>query len=154
MLLKSLQHTGTSKLELNACGVAEFSGGIIAGLLAGPLYGVGAPWLKALIPWSRPDEEVEGTSGRLIRRHKNHSKNPAGGNQPGVSSPSESPAVLDDCICNVAAYRAVGRDGSCTCTSATALRLSWLDLQVCLHSYTRTGQVARWRPRRWARRSR
>lgn len=31
---------------------AEVSGGIIAGLAAGPLYGVGAPWLQKLMPWA------------------------------------------------------------------------------------------------------
>ena len=142
-----------------ACGaettwVAEFSGGIIAGLLAAPLYGVGAPWLKALIPWSRPDEEVEGTSGRLVRKHRHHGKNPAGGNQPGVSS--QLPGALQCWLCRHGRICrgqhgllwgvATGAPVPVTQSSGSA----GLTLSMCLRSCTRTGQVARWRPRPWA----
>ncbi|KAK9804652.1 hypothetical protein WJX73_004701 [Symbiochloris irregularis] len=36
--------------------IAEFAGGILAGLAAGPLYGVGAPWLGKILPWVHPQD--------------------------------------------------------------------------------------------------
>lgn len=33
-------------------------GGVAAGLLAGPLYGTGASWLKKMLPWIRPTEDT------------------------------------------------------------------------------------------------
>ena len=32
-------------------------GGVAAGLLAGPLYGTGATWLKKMLPWIKPTED-------------------------------------------------------------------------------------------------
>ena len=46
--------------------VAEGVGGAIAGLLAAPLYGVGADWLKVLLPWHKRTESPDGPSGRLV----------------------------------------------------------------------------------------
>ena len=97
--------------------LAEFSGGIIAGLIAAPLYGVGAPWLKAVIPWSHPDEEVEGTSGHLVRKKKR--RNPSGGNQPQASF---SPAK----------YWLAGRLANCTVPAWVcwvALILMWVGMR-------------------------
>lgn len=45
---------------------AEISGGILAGITAGPLYGVGAIWLKKVLPWSHPHERPEGNSGKMV----------------------------------------------------------------------------------------
>ena len=38
----------------------------MAGLAAGPLYGVGAPWLKRLLPWVHPKEILDTDSGRMV----------------------------------------------------------------------------------------
>lgn len=46
--------------------IAEISGGILAGITAGPLYGVGAIWLKKVLPWSHPHERPEGNSGKMV----------------------------------------------------------------------------------------
>ena len=37
-------------------------GGLAAGLMAGLLYGVGAPWLRKLLPWHRHEEEQQFTA--------------------------------------------------------------------------------------------
>ena len=44
---------------------AECVGGVIAGLMAGPLYGTGATWLKKLTPWIRPTEAPSGDNNEL-----------------------------------------------------------------------------------------
>ncbi|KAK9804678.1 hypothetical protein WJX73_009374 [Symbiochloris irregularis] len=46
--------------------IAEFSGGILAGLAAGPLYGVGAPWLRIILPWVHPQERLQSESGKMV----------------------------------------------------------------------------------------
>lgn len=38
---------------------AECVGGVIAGMLAGPLYGVGSPFLKKMLPWIHETEIVK-----------------------------------------------------------------------------------------------
>ena len=48
------------------CADAEAVGGAIAGLLAAPLYGVGADWLKTLMPWQKHKESPVGPNGRLV----------------------------------------------------------------------------------------
>ena len=45
---------------------AEAVGGAIAGLLAAPLYGVGAGWLKSMLPWHKRTEAPVGPNGILI----------------------------------------------------------------------------------------
>ena len=45
---------------------AEGVGGVIAGLVAAPLYGVGATWLTGLVPWQKRSESPDGPSGRLV----------------------------------------------------------------------------------------
>lgn len=45
---------------------AEAVGGGIAGLLAAPLYGVGAGWLKTMLPWHKPTESPVGPNGTLV----------------------------------------------------------------------------------------
>ena len=60
--------------------VAECTGGVIAGLLAGPLYGVGSGWLKRLLPWIKPTEVITGENNtnlvdlEAIRSSKNNSR--------------------------------------------------------------------------------
>ena len=49
--------------QLYAC--AECVGGVIAGLMAGPLYGTGASWLKKMLPWIKPTEEPTGDNNEL-----------------------------------------------------------------------------------------
>ena len=44
---------------------AECVGGLAAGLMAGPLYGTGATWLKKMLPWIRPTEEPTGDNDEL-----------------------------------------------------------------------------------------
>lgn len=44
---------------------AECVGGVIAGLMAGPLYGTGATWLKKLTPWIKPTEKPSGDNNEL-----------------------------------------------------------------------------------------
>ena len=44
---------------------AECVGGVAAGLMAGPLYGTGATWLKKMLPWIRPTEEPTGDNNEL-----------------------------------------------------------------------------------------
>ena len=44
---------------------AECVGGVIAGMLAGPLYGVGSPWLKKMLPWIKETEVVD-ASGKVV----------------------------------------------------------------------------------------
>ncbi|KAL3137469.1 hypothetical protein ABBQ38_004758 [Trebouxia sp. C0009 RCD-2024] len=39
--------------------IAECVGGVIAGMLAGPLYGVGSPFLKKMLPWIHETEIVK-----------------------------------------------------------------------------------------------
>ena len=45
---------------------AEGVGGVIAGLIAAPLYGVGATWLTGLVPWQKRTESPDGPSRRLV----------------------------------------------------------------------------------------
>ena len=64
---------GTSPLS-----VAECVGGAIAGLTAAPLYGVGAAWLKVILPWHKRSEAPVGPGGSLVdladsREHRAHS---------------------------------------------------------------------------------
>lgn len=60
--------------------IAECTGGVIAGLLAGPLYGVGSGWLKRLLPWIKPTEVITGENNtnlvdlEAIRSSKNNSR--------------------------------------------------------------------------------
>lgn len=46
--------------------IAEAVGGAIAGLLAAPLYGVGAGWLKTMLPWHKRTESPVGPNGTLV----------------------------------------------------------------------------------------
>lgn len=39
---------------------AELFGGVVAGLMAGPLYGTGATWLKKMLPWIKQTEDADG----------------------------------------------------------------------------------------------
>ena len=39
---------------------AELFGGVVAGLMAGPLYGTGATWLKKMLPWIKTTEDADG----------------------------------------------------------------------------------------------
>lgn len=41
-------------------------GGGIAGLVAAPLYGVGAAWLKTVLPWHKTTEAPVGPNGTLV----------------------------------------------------------------------------------------
>ena len=53
-------------LSCKACmQYAECVGGVAAGLMAGPLYGTGATWLKKMLPWIRPTEDANGDDKRL-----------------------------------------------------------------------------------------
>ena len=45
---------------------AEAVGGGIAGLVAAPLYGVGAGWLKKALPWHKTTETPVGPNGVLV----------------------------------------------------------------------------------------
>ena len=54
----------------HAC-AAECTGGVIAGLLAGPLYGVGSPILRRLLPWIKKTE-VMTDSGELVLGDEKH----------------------------------------------------------------------------------
>ena len=66
------------------CCTAECTGGVVAGLLAGPLYGVGSPFLRRWLPWIKKTE-VMTDSGELVdtaprhhhphNRHKNKREN-------------------------------------------------------------------------------
>ena len=42
------------------CLDAELFGGVVAGLMAGPLYGTGATWLKKMLPWIKQTEDADG----------------------------------------------------------------------------------------------
>ena len=44
---------------------AECIGGVIAGLMAGPLYGVGSTWLKKMMPWIKATEKPTGDNNEL-----------------------------------------------------------------------------------------
>lgn len=61
---------------------AECVGGVIAGMLAGPLYGVGSPFLRRLLPWIKETEIVK-EGGEIVdtsapskkdddHHHRNH----------------------------------------------------------------------------------
>lgn len=50
---------------------AEFVGGVAAGLMAGPLYGTGATWLKKLLPWIKQTEDANGKDHRLENQTSN-----------------------------------------------------------------------------------
>ncbi len=50
---------------LMLCACAQCVGGVAAGLMAGPLYGTGATWLKKMLPWIRPTEEPTGENNEL-----------------------------------------------------------------------------------------
>lgn len=50
---------------------------MIAGLLAGPLYGVGAGWLKRLFPWIKQTEKPVGLNSGLIDVKRHAHKIPA-----------------------------------------------------------------------------
>jgi len=56
--LKSAMHALSTRKPDLLC--AECVGGLAAGLMAGPLYGTGATWLKKMLPWIRPTEEPTG----------------------------------------------------------------------------------------------
>ena len=45
--------------------ITECVGGVAAGLMAGPLYGTGATWLKKMLPWIKPTEEPTGENNEL-----------------------------------------------------------------------------------------
>ena len=49
--------------------VAECVGGVIAGILAGPLYGVGSPWLKRMLPWIKETEVVDANGNVVDKSH-------------------------------------------------------------------------------------
>ncbi len=49
--------------------VAECVGGVIAGILAGPLYGVGSPWLKRMLPWIKKTEVVDANGNVVDKSH-------------------------------------------------------------------------------------
>ena len=49
-------------------------GGGIAGLVAAPLYGVGAAWLKTVLPWHKTTEAPEGPNGTLVDHGTPHAK--------------------------------------------------------------------------------
>lgn len=51
---------------------AECVGGVIAGILAGPLYGVGSPFLKKILPWIRETEIVKEDGQVLDTDHPEH----------------------------------------------------------------------------------
>ena len=61
-------------LQLRVChafcllAAAEVVGGGIAGLVAAPLYGVGAGWFKSMLPWHKSTEAPVGPSGVLVDR--------------------------------------------------------------------------------------
>lgn len=42
---------------------AECVGGVNAGLMAGPLYGVGSSWLKKMMPWIKASEQPKQGNG-------------------------------------------------------------------------------------------
>ena len=42
---------------------AECVGGVAAGLMAGPLYGVGSTWLKKMMPWIKASEHPKAGNG-------------------------------------------------------------------------------------------
>lgn len=50
---------------------------MIAGLLAGPLYGVGSGWLKRLLPWIKETEQPVGPNSGLIDVEKDADEIPA-----------------------------------------------------------------------------
>lgn len=56
---------------------AECCGGVIAGLLAGPLYGVGSGWLKRMLPWIKETEKPVGANSELIDVERHAHKIPA-----------------------------------------------------------------------------
>ena len=56
-LLKHSQKFAMSCLIDGCC--AECVGGVIAGMLAGPLYGVGSPFLRRALPWIKETEIVK-----------------------------------------------------------------------------------------------
>lgn len=51
---------------------AECVGGVIAGMLAGPLYGVGSPFLKKILPWIHETEIVKEDGKVLDTDHPDH----------------------------------------------------------------------------------
>ena len=76
--------------------ISEAVGGSIAGLVAAPLYGVGADWLKVMLPWHKRTESPVGPSGRLVdtapskrERARNYIHKPTDS----ANSPNSSPDV-------------------------------------------------------------
>lgn len=61
---------------------AEFCGGVIAGFAAGPLYGVGASYLKKMMPWIKSTEKPTGDNNEL----EDHAAKKPNGNLRGQES--------------------------------------------------------------------
>ena len=55
---------------------AECVGGVIAGMLAGPLYGVGSPVMKKMLPWIHSTEIVKEDGKVLDINHPEHPDHP------------------------------------------------------------------------------
>ena len=70
---------------------AEAVGGAIAGLLAAPLYGVGAAWLKGMLPWHKSTESPTGPHGKLVDHAKSLSRQDAEMYKDGPSDVGSSP---------------------------------------------------------------
>lgn len=51
---------------------AECVGGVIAGIIAGPLYGVGSPFLKKFLPWIHETEIVKEDGKVVDMAHPEH----------------------------------------------------------------------------------
>lgn len=83
LLVACLQHSISlqASSEGDVISVVDAVGGAIAGLLAAPLYGVGAAWLKDILPWHKATESPTGPHGKLedhaIRRHKSQEHSPS-----------------------------------------------------------------------------
>lgn len=75
-------------------GDAEGVGGAIAGLVAAPLYGVGADWLKGFLPWQKHTETTDGPHGRLVDHAASlHRKNRGHNHQLRTTDSIPSPAA-------------------------------------------------------------
>ncbi|KAL3137460.1 hypothetical protein ABBQ38_004750 [Trebouxia sp. C0009 RCD-2024] len=87
MVFAGSQYTGTAINPARALGpaivfhchwnkvwlyvIAEFVGGVAAGLMAGPLYGTHAPWLAKILPWVKPTEHGDGDDNGLENQTSN-----------------------------------------------------------------------------------
>lgn len=100
LLIMVLQQTNvlvintSDRVDPRLCFCAEAVGGAIAGLVAAPLYGVGAAWLKNLFPWHKATESPTGPHGKLVDHALSRRRHGTETNDHRPSDSASSPSTL------------------------------------------------------------